>query len=232
MPEIEFDYDEPPDTEQFILRLKNETDVRRRRDAAWRLGRVREDKRVIPALLAASDDADEGVRVRVMEALGTQKDPAVLPALIQGLNDEAHDVRARAVQSLGFIGDRTAIEPLLPLLNDENAVVRGYVADTLGKLHAEVAINDLLNAFLVDDSREVQHFAAESLKAIGGENVLGALLTALKTQEHPSIIQEMLEIIAALQLPGALADIQPFTEYEDTGVSETAKWAVNILKKL
>jgi HEAT repeat protein len=69
-----------------------------RRRAARALG-AQGDRRAVPALIAALEDADPGVRYEAVLALDVLNDPAALPSLIRvGRSDPAVDVREAALR--------------------------------------------------------------------------------------------------------------------------------------
>jgi HEAT repeat protein len=71
----------------------------RARRAAARAPARREERRSLPALLAALDDADAAVRYDAVLALDALDDPAALPSLIRvARTDPAQDVREAALR--------------------------------------------------------------------------------------------------------------------------------------
>lgn len=100
-----------------------------RRDAAWMLGNIG-DERAIPALSEALKDPDEDVRFHVARNLGKFGEPAV-PFLLDALKDPDEHVRRYAAWILGTIGDNRAIPALKNALNDSSEYVRKGVEQAL-----------------------------------------------------------------------------------------------------
>ena len=74
------------------------SDAHARRRAARGLAALG-DRRAVPALIAALDDADPAVRYEAVVALDVLDDPAALPSLIRvGRTDPAQDVRDAALR--------------------------------------------------------------------------------------------------------------------------------------
>ena len=74
-----------------------------RGSAAGSLSSFNGDPRVLPALLAAANDADPDVRVDVVSALGYLSDRAALPVLNQALKDPTEKVRRFAEHAIRMI---------------------------------------------------------------------------------------------------------------------------------
>lgn len=218
-------------TEDYIWQLANDQDFDVRRNAAFRLGRER-DERVVQPLLNAINDADEAVRVRVVEALGTRDEKIVIQPVIDTLkNDDSHDVRRIAARSLGYIGDTQGLQPLIDAFADSAPEVRAQVAESLGEFKDEAAAQALVNAFLHDDDSNVIHFAKQSLSHLGSLAVVDALLVALEEQEKPELITDIMEVLAQIGDARALTPIEAYVDHEDEGVATMSDWAVSLLKK-
>jgi HEAT repeat protein len=72
------------------------------------------DKRVLPVLLDALQDCDEGVRVVAASALGYCGDARAVPALREALRDPCERVRFFAGHALQHLGDGAAVGPPSP----------------------------------------------------------------------------------------------------------------------
>lgn len=105
-----------------------------RREAAFKLSAMK-NPLLLPDLLAAAGDDDQGVRSFITSALvyagpGAAKD---ILALTQSENPHARETGARV---LGMLGDVSAVEALRSLLKDRDAAVRAAAAAALVKLDA------------------------------------------------------------------------------------------------
>lgn len=119
-----------PAVEPLVRTLKH-TAWPARRNAAWALGAI-DDQRAVNALVAALKDSDAPVREQAAWALGAIGDAAAVSALIAALKDEAAKVREQAAWALGAIGDDGALDALLPLLKDTDPRVRRQAAWAIG----------------------------------------------------------------------------------------------------
>lgn len=221
-----------PTLEDFIFRLQHDPDPEVRRNAAWLLGRQR-DQRINEPLLAAIDDDNASVRVRVAEALGTIKDDQrVTPALIALLGDADTDVRARAARSLGFLADARALQPLQQLLTDAEVAVRAEVAEALGQgaLRDESSIDALLRCLIEDADRNTRHYAAQSLVNIGTEPVVSALIAALKQYDDDAgILIDLIEVLGKIGDSAATDALAQLQQHTDEDVQTMANWALSVL---
>ena len=141
------------------LAYKKDADVRR--DAAFRLEKIR-DPRAVEPLIGALADKQWEVRMYAADALGEIGDPRAVEPLIGALNHDA-EVRGHAAHALGKIGD-AAVEPLLDALAD-NSWSREAAADALGSIGDPRAVEPLIGA-LTDTREEVSEAAARALGEI------------------------------------------------------------------
>ena len=224
-----------PTTDDYIRQLQD-SDKDIRRNAAWRLGRVR-DITVITPLLDALHDSEAEVRVRVAEALSGQRDPRIAPAVMDALQTEAdHDTRVQLIRTLGYQDAPEAVSMLEPLLEaDTTSENRSAAAAPLGELHA-FASPDTLRRLVSTLSTEAEivtrHQIAQTLQRIGGSEVSTALAQAL----HPALDEAVqLQMIELLGLLGNTSDmaardaLQPFMDSPFDSVRETAEWAFSRL---
>lgn len=218
-------------TEDYIWQLANDKDFDVRRNAAFRLGRER-DERVVQPLLNAINDENESVRVRVVEALGTRDEKVVIQPVIKALqNDDNSDVRRIAARSLGYIGDEQGLEPLIDALCDTAPEVRAQAAESLETFKQQSAAQALITAFLQDEDSNVIHFAKQSLSNLGSTDVVDALLIALENHKKPELLADIIEVLAQIKDTRALNPIEAYVGHKDDGVASMAEWAISILKK-
>lgn len=212
-----------------FIRLLQVGNPDQRRNAAWMLGRQR-DPMCIPPLINALTDPDPDVRLRVAESLGNLRDESTVLPLINALVDESSPpVRAQIIQSLGRQRDIRAIHLIIPYLKDDDAQLRVAAAQALSFIPDIRSISALLNSCLNDPDDLVRYSARHALTQIGGESVADHLITALDGDYPPHIITEVLEMLVTLGYKRATDVIQRFVNYDDAGVSETAKWAMSRL---
>jgi len=167
-----------------------------RADAAARLGTARE-KKAVPALLRAADDASGAVRLSAIHALAALCHPASaepLAGLLAGLalrpkegKTEAEPLSESAeyealAQALGALG-AAAVSPLLRLLNVEKRDTRRWAARALGLTRDPRAVEPLIR-MLADNRSEVRKAAAQALGEIGDAGALDSLIKCLSNRDH------------------------------------------------
>lgn len=220
--------------EDYLAFLKSSPSPDIRRNAAWQLGRLHNPV-AIDALLIALHDADEGVRLRVVEALGAYRDTRILPALLALLGDSSADVRAMVAQSLGALGDITANEALLPYLQDNHEGVRTAVAKALGRVGQLNAIVPLVNCLIEDEMSSVRYEARTSLSVLAQSNaeaVQKALLAGLSRHEqHAGIAIDLIESLVLCGGRGALPDLMRYADVAPPDVQATLTWAIERLQR-
>lgn len=125
----------------------------------------------LPALITATQDSHDRVRLNACWALGKIGGAEAVPALAECSRDAALGVRAAAARALAEIGTppATTVPLLARLLGDESAYVRIATAAALGRLgEASARAVPALETLLDDPDRDVRQAAEEALAKIGG----------------------------------------------------------------
>jgi HEAT repeat protein len=150
-------------------------DPRKRRSAAFALGKLRTQNWVLPKLLPLLKDSDASVREAATIAvgsLGVLRAQETLQPLIERLQtDDAPEVRRSAAVALGELGTTAAPagEALRRALQHPDARVRQNAAWALGRIGvtaAEPALQDLIG-LLKDDEPLVRRDTALTLGTLG-----------------------------------------------------------------
>ena len=162
-----------------VLRVLPSGGTHARRNAAWILGALRDERGVTP-LLAQLTDAAAGVREHVAWALGAIDDARALDGLARAVvQDESADVRRQAAWALGAIRDAKAVDALSKALKDRDYNVRKQAAWALGSIRDGRAVDPLMAA-LKDTQSDVRRQAAWALGAIGDARATDGLTAALE----------------------------------------------------
>jgi HEAT repeat protein len=135
-----------------------------RRNAAWALGAL-DDQRAVAPLLGSLRDTDDDVRKQASWALGALDDARAVQPLIGALRDPASVVRRQAAWALGAIDDSTAVDALVAALKDNDAQVREQSAWALGAI-GDGRASAALSLALRDVEPGVRRQAAWALGAI------------------------------------------------------------------
>jgi HEAT repeat protein len=102
-----------------------------RRNAAWALGAL-DDQRAVTPLIGSLRDDEPNVREQAAWALGAIDDATAVDGLVAALTDTDAGVREQAAWALGAIGDSRAETGLSVALKDSDARVRRQAAWALG----------------------------------------------------------------------------------------------------
>lgn len=221
-------------TGDYIRQLQDADDDIRR-NAAWRLGRLR-DITIIEPLIAALLDSSAEVRVRVAEALAGQRDPRVLPAVIDALQTEADpDARIQMIHTLGYQAAPEALTMLETLIEqDRDADIRTAAASALGELRAftsQRTIAILITALLQETELTGRYQMAQALQRIGGSEVAQAIIPVLSPQLDTSVQLQLIELLGGLADADATSSLTTFLDSDDEAVRETARWALERLQR-
>lgn len=161
-------------TQSWVADLASK-DPRKRRSAAFALGKLRTQNWVLPKLLPLLQDPDLSVRETATVAvgsLGALRAAETVPPLIERLQtDEAPEVRRSAAIALGNLGPQAAPagEALRRALQHPDTRVRQNAAWALGRVGvtaAEPALQDLI-ALLKDPDALVRRDTALTLGTLG-----------------------------------------------------------------
>lgn len=136
----------------------------------------------VPALVSALKDADAGVRLQAVYALGHLGDARAVAPLAAVLKGPDAPVRRGAAAALGEIGDARAREPLAAALRDADPEVRWMAASSLGLLGDARAVPALVAA-TKDAEFVVRAAAVQALGLLGGKPATEALAGLLKGRD-------------------------------------------------
>ena len=177
-----------------------------RREAAWRLGEMRERARdAVPALRVALADASPQVRENAGAALLKidPRDPTVLTAVKALLQDPSLDVWARTAAPLAASGDADAMALLLAKLEDSEIWARERAVGTLGSLGEKgtAAIPQLVRKLKDDPDYRVRVACARALGRLGAGAPAAkqALTTASTADGHPFVLAAAKEALSTLE---------------------------------
>jgi len=109
--------------------------------ATYALGGIR-DPRAVPALIAATSDADPAVRGAAIRGLGECRDRRAVPVLTAALKSSSN--RGDAVTALASVGGSSTVPTLLALLDDADGTTRAAAVQALGELRDERAADPLI----------------------------------------------------------------------------------------
>ena len=177
------------------------------------------------ALIAALEDADDGVREAAAHALSRYPWAAAVTALSGVLDDKMETVRVFAVRSIGRSGTAADGEAIVTALKDRSAKVRYQAVTALARLERP----DLLPATLKnDDSPFVR---AAYLTAVAGSDspAIRELVRSFQQDASATVRSAALVAHAAEGDTEALAAIQHHAEAEDfldrmAAANATAAW--------
>jgi HEAT repeat protein len=163
--------------------------------AAASLGTFAGNSEAFETLLAATEDADGGVRHAAIRVIGRLGDPRVTPKLIATLDQPEIEERLAAVQALGELADPEATEPLIALLAEAGHVlpndgpyqrqqIREAAALALGEIGDVRALDVLIAALKGDAVATVRGAAAQALGTLGDQSAVEPLIGALADVDY------------------------------------------------
>ena len=135
-----------PVADHLLRALADDENPGRRNAAVEALVRI--GRRVVDALLGASESPDVDVRKLVVDALAGIGSERATPRLAALLDDEDPNVRGAAADALAAIGGTTALDALqtTALREREEPLVRFAALRGLGRLEAPLTASDLASA--------------------------------------------------------------------------------------
>lgn len=148
---------------------------------------------LVVQLISLVDTADADLRTYAALALGLVRDTRAVPTLLRMLGDENTNVRYHAIEALGRVGDRSAAEPLARIAESRDFYLAFVAIDALSAIGEPSVAPRLLP--LLDDPL-LAGPTATCLGAIGTEDVVGALVSAVERRDAP--VAEIARGLAAL----------------------------------
>jgi len=213
--------EDPSLRSRFLALLETDPDLGVRVEAARALGRFvlemeeaeadgEDRRRLEEALLSATSESDEMLRLQAVEALGFSS-RAEVPDLIRAAYGSAGDESRRsALVAMGRSGDRRWRDIVTSELRSPAPTTRREAARAAGELELRRSVPELAE-LLEDSNPDVALQAIWALGQIGGKSAERALLRAQRTASDESTrvaLQESLEYLTFLEgtrdLEGAL----------------------------
>ncbi len=157
-------------------------------------------------LLKSSDAAIQQDAAVTVGILRTR--PAVPQLQWLAQNSPNSTTRRKALEGLAYIGDPISRPIFQKDLSSRNKAVRTYAAEGLGRSGDTPALPDLLNAAVVEKDANVKLAMEFALTALGNDEYLSQMVSALGSRLHGDTAQAYLTELA--QNPSFLPMLYPF----------------------
>lgn len=148
---------------------------------------------VLESLTLLSSDPDSAVRVAAAKSLGILGDARAVPTLTGLLPDGSGFVVTAAVESLGHLGGGEARDAIVGMLSSQDEEVR---RTAIFSLAAFPGVEASLLPFLKNPDWATRIAAVRSLGRMSAERVKTELEKLLDTEEDPSVIKAVEEILS------------------------------------
>jgi len=219
-------------TEELLANLHSPV-VKTRRDAAKKLGELRQRVAVQPLIEALREDEDGEVRQAAAHSLGLIKDEVALPALFSALKDKQGEVRQAAVVGLvnyyierdvDFLtARRKGIQWLNPFLETYEATI----VEPFTQIDPRI-IDEIVEVALHDRDQEVKTVAIRALGVLRATSVIPQLGELMLANSFVRI--EILRTFIKLEDRSAAQYIIPFLNANDSEVRYEALTAIGLLR--
>ncbi|WP_206537452.1 HEAT repeat domain-containing protein [Listeria cornellensis] len=141
---------------------------------------VHRETRAVPMLITLLDDADDQVRVQVIEALGRMGDKSVVQVLLGQLKNTDNEFLKCAYYAAlyNLEGDKTWINKLIGLLQSADSIVQTRAANRLVQItEGEVFFHEILDALerqiLIETKQITKRRVAKSeVMLVGNETII------------------------------------------------------------
>jgi len=218
--------------ESLLYDLKHPEAERRRQAAIW-LGQNRVRK-ALPALIEATSDPDEGVRLEAGKALVALRDPAALEALIVLLQDSEKETRLLAVDGIvdlyvaeqgGFMYSMRKVADVVNPLDDDfdPKIVDSYV-------EVDPRAIEGLTGRLRDDEAAVRKKTAQALGILRGHQALPEIQAQLTAETNSGIRVELIRAIYKIADREAARSLIPLIRDDDKKVHDEAIYTLGRLQ--
>lgn len=198
-----------------------------RRIGASRLSMIKNEPRVVEALLAARQESDDQARAAIISALGAVGDARVGSILLDALKDNYWGVQVAAASSLAAIGDTRAIDPLIEKLADTSEEVRRSAASALATIGDERIVGPFL-ALIAGNSKDLCRSALRGLTRIGDERGVAVIIQNLASQDpgFQSDCRNALETLAGKAVESLIVALHDSNKY----IRENAAFVLGKIK--
>lgn len=207
-------------------------DAARRKEAARLLGENR-IRQAVPALVDATRDRSDDVRLAVVEALVKIRDTRALDSYVRLASDEVKAIQRKAIQGIvdvyvspdeGFVQDvRRVVDLVNPLTDDYNpVVVEPYVPVS------EAAV-EVLAAQLSAADNDVRREAATALGILRARAALPSIRTALGRETADGVLVELIRTAYKISDPEIGDALIPLIQHPSKRVHDEAIFAVGRL---
>ncbi len=171
--------------------------------------------KVIPLLIQALNDPDDGVGLTAALALAERGGQQALDALFHALDHPDPEIRVAATEAMGLHQQVRALEKLCVLLSeDEDELVRTAAAESLGEIQQNQAAEPLRLA-LLDPSPLVRGYAALALSTFKTSQDRAVLERALVREKDPLALIRFHAALLFLGVEAHLNDLIKALEDED-----------------
>ncbi len=173
-------------------------------EAAEALG-VIGDPRAVPALVTATGDENELVRLCAAEALGGvgRAEAEAVAALLHLLEDASDLVRIYAVEALGYLGDPGVAATLRARLPREWPAVRVWYHYALWRLGEAFAFAEVREVLRRGDGYRARLQAATVLRLAATDETADAFIHALRAaaeqERHPLVLDHLRKLLSELE---------------------------------
>lgn len=140
----------------------------------------------------------------------------------------APELRVAALDALAYTGEKQAVRIFNKTMEDPAPRVRSAAASALTKLHSPKSIT-LLIAALRDPEASVRRSAAKTLTGIESAELAKPASAALKTENDPTTVEYLLEILGRGGTDEALVTLKKYVQGDDV---EMCHRAVTTLRRL
>jgi HEAT repeat protein len=166
--------------------VQGDDSMRLRCNAAIVLGKIGDDRAIIPLMSVLNDRAENyRLRLAAAESLGKVGDEYAVKPLIDILADEREKsvyLKESVAKALGMLGDIRAIEPLIDMLESKRGIrdkfnfLKEQIIEAVGKIgRPHRKATDSLLIALRDEAPSIRMAAVEALISVGDLDCLEAL---------------------------------------------------------
>jgi len=192
------------DKKEWLLQLKNASDLADRADAAVALGQLKNDDEASAALgEALRSDKTDGVRITAAKALGNLGSPAASRQLLDSLSSVTQPwIRNHIVEALGSFKDDAAIKTRLEAIAREDSSYRSRAAalQAIGRMKTPNSY-DVLTAAVNADSPDgfLRDAALRAFGSLGDDKAVPLLRDWAGPGKNMEARQAALNSLARLQ---------------------------------
>ncbi len=198
---------DPEGNATLVAQLKESKSPQVKQVVAYSLGMLKNDEKVVDALIGALKDTEPNVRTGAVQSLCVIANPRSLPMVLAAINTEQDQrIKSRLYFNVASFG-AIAVDPLLELLKTADPATKPRIIQALAQTRDERVVEPLLDAFNNETDVNAKSRLINSMSIfISNKHVMDTLMEAVKNKDM-QISKTAISVVANQNDPTTIAPL-------------------------